>query len=292
MDLTGTRVLVTGVGIAPARYIFRDKVTGEPTHTPIIMNGEECKANLGAAAALECAKAGAIVHLVCRNEDKARAAKHWIEESVVGSQVEYSTTDLNDREHLQNLIESLPCDRPLHWVQSLGVGGGTVVLKDGHPYVPVEEISTSLLEAELSVLTSTVDLLQLILPRLRRQEEARICIVSSMTAIRGYPLGSVHAAAKGAIARFINSARLELVKYNIYVTDIRPGAVDTGQYDSPAVRDVIATIDKSFGLDSSERLYLMPPTAVGKAIVTALTSESNMLSINMVARGQESVEQS
>lgn len=292
MDLTGKRVLVTGIGINSVGHIFRDKVTGEPSHTLVAVNGDQYKANLGAATALECAKAGAAVHFVCRNEDKAKVVRQWIEESVADSQVEYSTTDLNDRRQIQDLIESLPCDKPLNWVQSLGIGAGTVTLKDDNPYLPLEEISSSLLDAELSVLTSTVDLLQLILPRLRRQDEARICIVSSMSAIRGYPQGSIHAAAKGAIARFINSARLELEKYNIYVTDIRPGMVDTGGYDSAAVRDANVKIGRAFGLDWSERMFAMPPTAVGKAIVTALTSESSILSINMAARGQELTEQS
>jgi hypothetical protein len=96
----------------------------------------------------------------------------------------------------------------------------------------------------------------------------------------------------GAIARFINSTRLELEKYNIYITDIRPSMVDTGGYDSAAIRDVNVKIGRAFGLGWPERMFAMRPTAVAKAIVTTLTSESSILSTNMAARGQELTEQS
>lgn len=58
-DLTGKRILITGVGIKPVGHIFTDITTGKPSHTPIFADGIEYKANIGAAIAFECAMAGA-----------------------------------------------------------------------------------------------------------------------------------------------------------------------------------------------------------------------------------------
>lgn len=185
------------------------------------------------------------------------------------------------------MIDSIPSDMPLHWVQSAGLGAGTVQLKDDNPYLLIDDLNEELIEAELSVLTNTIRLLKLLLPRFRKQKETRVCIVSSMSAIRSVVSGSMHMAAKGAISRFANAANIELDKERIFITDIRPGIVDTGMYDSKVVRDIVAIMGKNYGYDYSKSgIFCAPPSAVGKAILTALVSDAHILGINMVARGQ------
>ncbi len=275
------------MGIKPVKFIFKDITTGQPSHTPIIVNGEEYKANIGAATAFECAKAGAIVHLVARTEANLAIVKKWIEENISGAQVEYSAVDLSDSSAMQKLAAAIPNDLPLFWVQSVGLGAGTVKLKDDNPYLLIDDLSEEIIEAELSVLKNTVSLLRLLLPRFRKQKETRVCIVSSMSAIRSVVSGSIHMAAKGSISRFANAAMIELDKDNIFITDIRPGGADTGMYDSKIVQDTIVMMGNNYGYDYAKTgLFFMPPSSIGKAIVNAVTSEAHITSINMVARGQ------
>ena len=85
LPLQGKRVLITGVGYKPVTFVFTDIVTGTPSHTAVLVDGKEYKANIGAAVAYECARAGATVYLVARSEDKLRAIKKWIETGVPGS---------------------------------------------------------------------------------------------------------------------------------------------------------------------------------------------------------------
>lgn len=285
-SLKGKRVLITGCGIKPVHYVFKDITTKEHTHTPVKKDEAEYKANIGAATAFECAKAGAIVHIVSHSETKLKIIKEWIEVNIPDSKVEYSALDLNNKNEVNNLIKNLPNDLPLFWVQSVGLGAGTVQIKDDNPYLSINDLSMELVEAELTVLKNTISLLQLLLPSFRKQKETRICIISSMSAIRGYPNGAVHAAAKGSISRFANAATIELDHDNIFITDVRPGIVDTGMYDSEVVRKVVIKVGKSFGFDYSKAIFAMPPSAVGEAIITALTSKAHITSINMVARGQ------
>ncbi|MDR0650506.1 MAG: SDR family NAD(P)-dependent oxidoreductase [Candidatus Peribacteria bacterium] len=95
-------------------------------------------------------------------------------------------------------------------------------MRDDNPYLKIDDLGEDLVKAELSVLENTIALLQILLPRFRKQAESRVCIISSMSAIRSVISGSMHMAAKGAISRFTNAAMIELDKEKIFISDIRP----------------------------------------------------------------------
>lgn len=277
-NLQGKRVLITCVGIKPVNYLFKDITAGENSHTPVLVDGQEHKANIGAATALACAQVDAIVHLVARTEEKLRIVKQWIETEIPDAQVKYTALDLNKRKDLQDLADSLPTDLPLYWVQSAGLGGGTVQIKDDNPYILIEELTDDLIDVEFSTIKNTIALLQVLLPRFHKQPESRICIVSSMSAIRSFPSGSIHMASKRALSRFANATMLELNKENIFITDIRPGCVDTGLYDSEIIQETIKkTVGISYGYDYEKTgPFFMPPTAVGEMIASVLTSKGHI----------------
>lgn len=160
-------------------------------------------------------------------------------------------------------------------------------LKDNNPYLLLEEINPSLLEAESqTVLKSTHLMMQSLLPIFKKQNKTKIAIVTSMSAIRGYSLGATHCAAKGAIDRYTNSAMLELYKDNIFVTTIRPGAVDTGMYDGKKVQEAVINISDQFNGIYKERFCLAPPVSVGTIVANSLSSKGHITSINLVAEGQ------
>jgi len=281
------QVLITGVGLKPINYVFTDLITGQPSHTQIQVYDQYFKANIGTACAYELAMAGFRVHLVSRSEENLVRVKKCIEHHSAEAVVDYTSCDLNNEEKITQLVNSIGDDLPLYWVQSVGLGGGTVKVKDDNPYLLIEDIPSELVEAELTVLKNTITLMQKLLPRFRKQKETRICIISSMSAIRSVISGSMHMAAKGAISRFANAAMLELAKDRIFITDIRPGGVDTGMYDSEIVQKTVSKISSTYGYDwGHEGIRLMPPSAVGKMVVSVLTSEAHITSVNMVARGQ------
>lgn len=289
--LEGRRVLVTGVGLREVRHVFEDRVTGQPTHTPIRTGSTECKANIGAAVALCCARLGAAVHLVARTESKLQAVKEWVldelglsSESPANPGITYSAVDLGSELDISRMVNDISDDLPLSWVQSLGLGAGTVRLQDDNPYLPISGLTQELITAELSVLTSTIATLQLLLPRLRKQSESRICVVTSMSAVRSITSGAIHAAAKGALSRFTNAGMLELTRDGIYLTDVRPGGVDTGIYDNPKVQETIAQARRDYGYEGP--LRLIPALDVGELIAQVLASHGHVTTLSMSARGQ------
>lgn len=288
-ELEGIRVVVTGCGYKPVQHVFYDIVTGEPSHDSIIVSGQEMKLNIGAATAGVLALAGATVHMVSSSMDKLRNIKESLD-SLVGTdkKIECSPIDLFNDRSIKELVDILPDDKPLYWVQALGLSGGAYQVKDDNPYLRLEDIDPKLMEAELSVTIATQKMMRALLPRLNQQKESRIAIITSMSAIRAYSLGGTHCAAKAALDKWTNSARLALYKkpQNIFITTIRPGGVDTGLYDSPIVQEAINNVSDEYQGQYRTHQTYMPPTSVGEVIKIAFTVPAHIPSLNVVAKGQ------
>ena len=294
--LEGKLILVTGVGYKPVLRKFYNPGLKEYSHDSILVDGEEMKLNMGAAAAFIFAANGADVVLVSRNRDNLHIVKDNIEsllELPKENRKDYTERiscipgDLLDSCFVKALVEALPKKKRIYWFSSIGLGAGSYKLKDDNPYLHLEDIPIELLEQESrTVLRGTHLLMQRLLPVFRDQDDSRIAIVSSMSAIRGYSRGGAHCAAKGAISRYANSAMLDLWKNRIYVTDIRPGIIDTGMYDGSAVQKAVDEIAKEYSGSFSKDYCLAPPVSVGYAALLAFTSPAHITSINLVAQGQ------
>ncbi len=285
-ELQGIRIIVTGCGYKPANHVFCDVVKKEPTHDAIFIDGLEMKLNIGASTSAVLAKKGAIVHMVSKSEHKLVNMVEYFQGTGIRN-LEFSALDLTDQEQVEGFINRLKRDKNLYWVQSLGLGAGSYEIPNDNPYLPLGQIPLGLIEAELQVVQATHTMMTALLPILETQEGSRIAVVSSMSAIRGYSVGGAHCAAKGAIDRYANAAMLELYKRNIFLTTIRPGAIDTGMYDDIVVQEAVKNIADEYGCDwRTDGIRLAPPTSVGIAVALALTSEAHIPSINLVAKGQ------
>jgi hypothetical protein len=293
--LEGKRILITGCGFKVLKTKFNDLATGKETYNSIVIDGQEMKINIGTAAAFVLAANGATVHLVARTEEHLKAMKENIAAilKIPEERIEYSAIDLLDEYAVEKFVDNLPKDKPIWWVQSIGLGAGAYKLKDDNPYLRIEEIPLELLEMESAiVLKGTHILMRKLLPVLREQNRkpgiiTKIAIVTSMSAMRGYDLGGTHCASKGAIDRYTNAAMMDLVKENIFITAIRPGIIDTGMYDGDAVIEAVKHVGKNYGFSySGKSIPLAPPISVGEAILTVLASSAHITSVNIVANEQ------
>ena len=245
------------------------------------------KLNIGSAVSGILALNGADVHMVSKTEKKLHEIKRNLE-NITGSNINYSSLNLFDRQSVRKFVAKLPKDKPIYWVQSVGLGAGSYKLKDDNPYLPIDKIPLELLNKECdAVLRSVHIMMQEFLPIFKKQSETRIVIISSMSAIRGYEIGAAHCAAKGAIDRYSNSATLSLYKENIFITSLRPGIVDTGMYDGKSTIDAVKTVGKSYGvIYKGKHIPLAPPSSIGEAVKYILSTSSHPVSLNLVARGQ------
>jgi len=286
--LKGKRIVVTGCGYKPTNYIFRDVITREPSHDFIYIDGEKMKMNIGTAITGVLAKNGAKVHMVSTSENKLENIKSELEKDVGEGLIEYSALDLLEESQVKKFVGDLPRDKDLYWVQSVGLGAGSYKLKNDNPYLPLEEIPLELIEKESQiVLRATHLMMKEMIPIFKGQDESKVAIISSMSAIRGYSYGGTHCAAKGAIDRYANSAMLGKYKDNIFITTIRPGGIDTGMYDSQAVQEAVKDIAGEYNCPYREKgMRLAPPTSVGEAVNLVFTTPAHIPSLNLVAKGQ------
>lgn len=293
-ELAGIRVVVTGCGYRERDCIFHDYFSDNPyssTDDPLFLDdsSEVMKLNIGAASAGVLVRKGATVHMVSTSKEKLKnlADAFGPLSPNPNLSLEYSPVDLLDEGEVKRFVESLPRDKPLYWVQSVGLGAGSYQLPDDNPYLHLENIPLEFLEKEATtVLRATHLMMQKFLPIFKQQRQTRVAIISSMSAVRGYGLGGAHCAAKGALDRYANAAMLDLWRHNIFVTTIRPGAIDTGMYDGRVVRKAVCEISDQYDGRYREHFCLAPPSAVGQAVALAFTAPCHFPSINLVARGQ------
>src|SRR3989344_999035 len=181
-ELAGVRIIVTGCGYKPVQNVFHDIVTKEPSHDSIIVDGTEMKLNIGSATAGVLALSGAIVHIVSTSRDKLKNIKNSLDAIVGnGNQLEFSAVNLLNESEIKDFVNRINMDKPIYWVQALGLSGGTYKVKDDNPYLTIEDIDPKLMEAELSVLVSTHNLMRALLPRFKQQRETRVAIITSMS---------------------------------------------------------------------------------------------------------------
>ncbi len=286
--LKDKRIVITGCGYKPLSQTFYDITTGEPSHDSIDIHGQKMKLNIGSAVAGVLALNGANVHMVSTSADKLNNIKKGLGTFFDDDLIEYSALDLLNENEVKSFVDNLPRDKPIYWVQSVGLGAGSYKLKNDNPYLPIEEIPLELIEKESQiVLRATHLMMKELLPIFRKQEETRIALITSMSAIRGYSYGTAHCAAKGAIDRYANAAMLGLYKDNIFITTVRPGALDTGMYDGEAVQEAVKDASDEYQGDwRNKGIRLAAPTTIGEAINFVFRTPAHVPSLNLVAKGQ------
>ncbi|MCI0401426.1 MAG: SDR family oxidoreductase [Gammaproteobacteria bacterium] len=278
-DLTNRRVVVTGVG-------FRKPAdTSNPSNVFIT---PDVKPNIGAAVALEAARAGYAVVIVARTASKLERVRASILEVVPTAEIMSYPVDLLDLRSVQNLASTLASGREIDLVHSAGLSAGTYKLPNDNPYLAIDQTPGDLPVVEFeAVVRSLLFVIQAFLPRLREQIRSRIVVVSSMSGIRAVPFGFAHVSAKGGLRQAVRSLTLELNPLGIQVSEVLPGIVNTGMYDSPAVDEAIRRMGHSFGYSYEPgKLPQMTATAVSEAVILCLSSDAHILSIPMVASGQ------
>lgn len=294
--LVGKRVLVTGCGYKEVKKIFKDKDSNFETHDSITIDGIEYKVNIGTAAAYKLAMSGATVHIVSKSIDKLQHLSEIITDSLEDDcpgNIEYTAVDLFSNDDTFEFVKTIETNLPLYWVQCVGLGAESFKLENDNPYLKLDYLSEELMRAEYEVTISTHRLLKFLLPKFRMQNETKIVMVTSMSAVRFYPYGGAHCSGKAALDSYAKVSDLELSPDNIFVTRLRPGMVDTGLYDNDEVIKANIEITSWFGLDkTSGDFQLIPPNTVAEMICQSLSAEAHVASVNILARGQEKLEAS
>jgi len=292
LKLSDVLVIVTGVGYRKAERVFHGGRTCELIH----INGVSHKINIGTAVAKLLAENGARVCMASRDKQKLFHVRQYISEETNcdPANISYYNIDLLDEKAVENFISSFNKHQPVWLVHSVGLGAQSYNINGNNPYMPFTKTSSYSISKEFEVpVKSLLLLVKYLEPRLQLQSETRFVVVTSMSGIRPYMYGYSHASAKAGLHHAVRSLSLELgcCYKSVYVTEILPGIVDTGLYDSEEVIMSVQKIGETFGFFGDKKYTaknfpLAPPSSVAKAIKLALESEAHILSIDMVAHGQ------
>ena len=178
-------------------------------------------AGIGAATAREFARAGAHVVVAARRLDRLQALAAEIEAMSTGAQALAVAADLSQLVDIEKLI-----------AQTLARFGRIDVLFNNAGFGrlgwlekldPVKDIQAQVNVNVLGVLQTT----RLALPHMQAQAGGHIINMASVAGLVGTPTYSIYAACKFAVRGFSEALRREVAPWNIRVSVIYPGGVET-----------------------------------------------------------------
>ncbi|MBW2586597.1 MAG: SDR family NAD(P)-dependent oxidoreductase [Deltaproteobacteria bacterium] len=230
---------------------------------------------IGEASAHCLAKAGFSVVLAARRADLLDGIVADI--TAQGGKALSVPTDLSDAEQTSALVRT-----------TLDTFGRVDTLVNNAGYSPpcaLEQLDREAMRHVFDVnLLSGMQLLAELTPVMREQGGGRVINISSLSRYVGAPLAGAYAATKGGMEALTACMRLELSPWNIKLSLIVPGFVDTPTFDKSReagqhLRDdpnnpyqkLMSDLD-DFAQDQLKSA--ISPEEVGKAVVKAATAAS------------------
>lgn len=243
--------------------------------------------NIGLATAKILVENNYNVLLISRTDSKLKTIKKSLEKINSRVNIHIHAIDLLNEKRVKNIFLNFPQYKSYDYIHSAGLSAGGYKIKNDNPYLNIEDLPVELPIKEFEVvIKSLLIIIKNILPKLKKQKESKVIVINSMSGIRPYAKGFSHSSAKGGLHNAIRSLSLELEKYNIYFTEINPGIVETGSYQTSEVIESVMEIASGFGHSYNNSLPKIKPSSVAKSVLFCIENEANILTINLVPKGQ------
>lgn len=175
---------------------------------------------IGEATAHRLAADGYSLILTGRREDRLDEVSTQIAEQY---EVDILTLcfDIRDREEVNEAIDFIPEEfLPIDvLVNNAGLASGLSLIQDG-----------DIEDWEAMIDTNVKGLLYItrrIAPMMAERRQGHIVNIGSIAGLYAYEKGNVYCATKFAVNALSQSLRVDLLRYNVRVTEVKPGMVDT-----------------------------------------------------------------
>lgn len=134
-------------------------------------------------------------------------------------EIQYISMDMSKTESVKQAIQNLESSEEID----------TLINNAGNGFFgPVEELSLDKAQYQFEVnFFGLVRILQAIIPRMRSRESGQIINTSSLAGVICIPFQGHYSASKAAILRLTESLRTELKPFNIRVSSLLPGDINT-----------------------------------------------------------------
>lgn len=175
---------------------------------------------LGKQVALKLSEAGVNLALIARRKEKLEEVK----KQVKGIKVEVYPCDVKDLSQIKSVVKSITED--FRNVDILLNIAGIWQKK-----MPVEEVNEQVVDDVIGTnLRGLIHMTRLMLPTLKKQPEAAIINISSMTGVKYPPGQSVYAASKWGVRGFTEVIREDLRGTSVKISGIYQAGVKTDMF--------------------------------------------------------------
>jgi len=217
---------------------------------------------IGLSCAVIAAKLGATLMLIGRNRDRLDESLSKLD----GGGHIAIPFDLSNLEAVESLFE-IACEggKKLH---------GLVHAAGIRPALPIQSVSVAQMQAVM--LTNYWAFLELTKNFSKKKYSAggSIVAISSVSALAGWPGGSLYCGSKGALDASMRALSLELVPKKIRVNSVAPSNIRTPMYD---VGTDTASTDNRAVLIAKQPLGLGEPEDVAQAVAFLLSDSSRFI---------------
>lgn len=211
---------------------------------------------IGRGLAESYAAAGYSLGLIARREPELIKLKTQLEGKHACA-IELGVCDVSDKQHLFSCIE--------HMIAVFGqvdllIANAGVSLASPAYEAPIAAFETTM---QVNVLGAGYSAYAVI-PTMIQQRCGHIVVISSLAGYRGLPEAGAYCASKSAVNALFESMRLDLKKYNIKVSVIRPGYIQTpltdrNEFYMPFLQSTSAGTKKIFNaIQRQQKIYAFP----------------------------------
>ena len=231
------------------------------TDTVAIITG--ASSGIGEATAHRLAQEGASVALAARREDRLQSLRNDIEAD--GGSAIVCPTDVTDRQQVQALADAV-----------LDAFGQIDVLVNNAGVMPLslmENLHEDEWEQMVDVnVKGVLHAIGAVLPAMLEQERGHVINISSVAGRRTFPGSAVYSGTKFFVRALSERMRNELAPtYNIRVTSIEPGAVETELPNTITDQDILTMLE-----DGHDQMQMMQPEDIADTIHYALTAPEHV----------------
>uniref|UniRef100_A0A670YX79 Ketoreductase domain-containing protein n=1 Tax=Pseudonaja textilis TaxID=8673 RepID=A0A670YX79_PSETE len=179
-----------------------------------------CSSGIGLCMAVQLARdPGRRFHVIATMRDLRKKDKL---EVAAGDTLNQTLTirrlDVCSDESVAECINSLPEKQLDVLVNNAGVG----------LIGPLETISIDAMKHIFETnFFGAVRMIKAVLPAMKQHQKGHIVVISSVMGLQGIPFNDVYAASKFAIEGFCESLAVQLLKFNIFISLVEPGPINT-----------------------------------------------------------------
>lgn len=226
----------------------------------IIITG--ASSGIGLSIASLCAESGANLVLLARRLDILEQIKQDLEERF-SVNVQVYRLDISNLEEVKAVFSKLLKEHST--IDVLVNNAGFGVFRAAHE-VSMEDVKGMFDVNVVGLIACTTS----VLPLMRQQRKGHIINIASQAGKIATPKSSVYSATKHAVLGYTNSIRMELSDFNVSVTAVNPGPIET---------DFHSIADESGNYVKSVERFILKPDFVARKVVDKMLTNTREINL-------------